>query len=91
MCYLFFFQPGGLQDESYGVRVNAVKLKRHIEMYQWEEERRKREFKEPDGSITTETEYSYRMFLPLAIGSSSHSTWHNSSHSTTITPPSQMA
>ena len=60
----FFFQPGALHDENYGVRVNAVKLKRHVEMYQWEEERRSREFKEPDGSITTETEFSYRM-LPL--------------------------
>ena len=63
---VFFFQSGGLRDESYGVGVSAVKLKRHIEMYQWEEERRSREFKEPDGSITTETEFSYRM-LPLAI------------------------
>ena len=38
-------------------------MKRRVEMYQWEEERRNREYKEPDGSITTETEYSYRKLL----------------------------
>ena len=55
-------QQGGLSDASYGVRVDAVKLRRRVEMYQWEEERENREFKEPDGSITTETKYSYRTY-----------------------------
>jgi hypothetical protein len=49
----------GLSDAGYGVRVDAVKLRRRVEMYQWEEEKQTREFKEPDGSITTETKYSY--------------------------------
>jgi hypothetical protein len=30
------------------VRVDAVKLRRRVEMYQWEEERQTREFKGPD-------------------------------------------
>ena len=55
-------QAGGLRDKGYGVRVDAVKLRRHVEMFQWLEERRQREYKEPDGSITTETEYSYREY-----------------------------
>ena len=55
-------QGVGLSDDSYGVRVEAVKLKRHVEMFQWMEERREREYKEPDGSITTETEFSYRKY-----------------------------
>ena len=78
-------QPGGLRDESYGVHVDAVKLKRRVEMYQWEEERRNREFKEPDGSITTETEFSYRMLL-LAVHSSC-----DSSHPTALAPPIPLA
>ena len=36
-----------------------------MEMYQWEEERETREFKEPDGSITTETKYSYRTCMKI--------------------------
>ena len=58
-----------MSDDSYGVRVEAVKLKRRVEMYQWVEERREREHKEPDGSITTETEFSYRKYtcIPPSI------------------------
>ena len=31
-----------LNDEQYGVAVNAVKLKRNVEMYQWVETEHKR-------------------------------------------------
>ena len=53
----------GLSDAAYGVTVRAVKMKRRVEMYQWEEERQSREHREPDGSITTETQYSYRKYM----------------------------
>ncbi|CAH1784094.1 unnamed protein product, partial [Owenia fusiformis] len=47
-----------LRDDTYGVAVHAVKLKRNVEMYQWVEHEHKREINE--GSNTrTETTYSY--------------------------------
>ena len=48
-------------DSEYSVSVRAVALKRKVEMYQWTEESRTEEHKEPDGTIRTETHYSYSM------------------------------
>ena len=52
-----------LVDNEYSVSVRAVKLKRKVEMYQWTEESRTEEHKEPDGTIRTETHYSYSMCM----------------------------
>ena len=48
-----------ITDVPYGVSVRAAKLRRRVEMYQWVEESRTVEHKEHDGSIHTETHYSY--------------------------------
>lgn len=47
-----------LTDSTYNVVVNAVKLKRTVEMYQWVEHQSKREYNE-GGQTRTETTYSY--------------------------------
>ena len=47
-----------LSDETYGVSVQAVKLSREVEMYQWVEHRHTREYDE--GGVTRkETTYTY--------------------------------
>ena len=47
-----------LSDSSYGVSVQAVKLSRKVEMYQWVEHRQTREYDE-GGVIRKETTYTY--------------------------------
>uniref|UniRef100_A0A8I3PGP3 Transmembrane protein 43 n=2 Tax=Canis lupus familiaris TaxID=9615 RepID=A0A8I3PGP3_CANLF len=47
-----------LSDPNYGVHLPAVKLRRHVEMYQWVETEESREYTE-DGQVKTETRYSY--------------------------------
>lgn len=47
-----------LSDPNYGVHLPAVKLRRHVEMYQWVETEESREHTE-DGQVKTETRYSY--------------------------------
>ncbi|XP_058581844.1 transmembrane protein 43 isoform X2 [Neofelis nebulosa] len=47
-----------LSDPNYGVNLPAVKLRRHVEMYQWVETEESREYTE-DGQVKTETRYSY--------------------------------
>ncbi|XP_040851204.1 transmembrane protein 43 isoform X1 [Ochotona curzoniae] len=47
-----------LSDPNYGVHLPAVKLRRHVEMYQWVESEESREYTE-DGQVKKETRYSY--------------------------------
>jgi len=47
-----------LEDTHYGVSVWAVRLRRVVELYQWVEERYKREYEE-DGKTKTEVTYYY--------------------------------
>lgn len=47
-----------LTDDAFGIRVSAVKLRRHVEMYQWIEHEHKREYNEGDRT-RVETTYSY--------------------------------
>ncbi|XP_010636202.1 transmembrane protein 43 [Fukomys damarensis] len=47
-----------LSDPNYGVHLPAVKLRRHVEMYQWVETEESREYSE-DGQVKKETRYSY--------------------------------
>ncbi|KAG7477827.1 hypothetical protein MATL_G00073790 [Megalops atlanticus] len=47
-----------LYDPNYQVAVQAVKLKREVEMYQWVEYQESRDYQE-DGETKTETTYSY--------------------------------
>ncbi|XP_070319635.1 transmembrane protein 43 isoform X2 [Odocoileus virginianus] len=47
-----------LSDPNYGVHLPAVKLRRHVEMYQWVETEESREYTE-DGQVKTERKYSY--------------------------------
>ncbi|MGK7394894.1 MAG: TMEM43 family protein [Candidatus Cyclobacteriaceae bacterium M3_2C_046] len=48
-----------LKDEEFGVAVNALKLQRKVEMYQWVEETEEKKDKQVGGSETTTTTYNY--------------------------------
>jgi hypothetical protein len=48
-----------LKDLPFGVQENALKLKRLVEMYQWQEKSESKTTKNLGGSETTETVYSY--------------------------------
>ncbi|KAF1450535.1 Transmembrane protein 43, partial [Spheniscus mendiculus] len=48
-----------LFDPSYGLSIQAVKLKRNVEMYQWVEYEDSTEYEE-NGEIKKETKYSYK-------------------------------
>nr|WP_321451792.1 TMEM43 family protein [uncultured Carboxylicivirga sp.] len=48
-----------LNDAEFDINVNALKLRRNIEMYQWVEETKKEKEKEIGGSEKTKTTYSY--------------------------------
>ncbi|XP_003973277.2 transmembrane protein 43 [Takifugu rubripes] len=47
-----------LHDPNYKVVVQAVKLKRHVEMYQWVEQQESKDYQE-GGETKTETTYTY--------------------------------
>jgi hypothetical protein len=48
-----------LKDDSFGISVNAIKLKRNVEMYQWKEHKQRRKKKKLGGGTTTKTTYTY--------------------------------
>jgi hypothetical protein len=48
-----------LADAAFGVSVNAIKLRRVVEMYQWSESSRSKEEKEVGGGTETTTTYTY--------------------------------
>lgn len=48
-----------VQDTEFGIKVNALKLKRNVSMFQWEESRESTEEKKVGGGTHTETTYSY--------------------------------
>ncbi|MEQ8393964.1 TMEM43 family protein [Thalassobaculum sp.] len=50
---------GPLDDPAFGLSVDALKVKRVVEMYQWIEEKEERTVKEAGGSERTETTYRY--------------------------------
>lgn len=59
-----------LVDDDYGISINAVKLKRTVEMYQWVEEEHTREIKEADRT-RKETTYSYSKYWRAGVVRSS--------------------
>ncbi|KAK2091407.1 Transmembrane protein 43 [Saguinus oedipus] len=59
-----------LSDPNYGVHLPAVKLRRHVEMYQWVETEESREYTE-DGQVKKETRYSYsECWAPYMVSAS---------------------
>lgn len=48
-----------LADADFGVSANAVKLRRQVEMYQWEEKKESKTEKKVGGGSETRTTYSY--------------------------------
>jgi len=51
---------GTLTDDQYGVSAEALKLIRHVEMYQWVEEKKSEEKKKLGGGTETVTTYDYK-------------------------------
>ncbi|MFP5214066.1 MAG: TMEM43 family protein [Acidobacteriota bacterium] len=49
-----------LQDKSFGIAVNAIRLKRMVEFYVWKEEQHTETKKETGGSETKRTTYTYK-------------------------------
>ncbi|XP_047664439.1 transmembrane protein 43 isoform X2 [Tachysurus fulvidraco] len=60
-----------LYDPNYRVAVQAVKLKRNVEMYQWVEYQESRDYQE-NGETKTETTYSYNTEWKSEIINSRH-------------------
>ncbi len=50
---------GTLADPEFGVSANAIRLRRVVEMYQWQEKRQTKKKKKLGGGEVTETVYSY--------------------------------
>lgn len=49
-----------LSDATFGISAPAIKLRRKVEMYQWEEEKETKKKKKFGGGTRTETTYSYK-------------------------------
>ena len=63
--------PETLTDREFGVSVNAIRLIRNVEMYQWNEEQEKVSREGADSHSSKETEYSYKIvWSPTHIDSS---------------------
>ncbi|XP_073701049.1 transmembrane protein 43 [Garra rufa] len=60
-----------LYDPNYGVSVQAVKLQRRVEMYQWVEYSQSRDYEE-NGEKKTETTYTYNTEWKSEVVSSRH-------------------
>ena len=56
----FTKSPYIVQDPVFGTSADALKLRRTVEMYQWEEDEETNNTKNAGGSETTETTYSYK-------------------------------
>jgi len=52
--------PEGVKDETFGIAEPVLKLKRIVEMYQWDEETNSKREEKMGGSSTTTTTYSYK-------------------------------
>ena len=50
-----------LSDAQFGIAVNALKLQRQVQMYQWQEKKESRKEKKLGGSEETTTTYSYTL------------------------------
>ncbi len=48
-----------LKDDEFGIAINAIRLRRNVQMYQWEEEKEKRTEKKVGGGTRTKTTYTY--------------------------------
>lgn len=60
-----------LEDSVFGIKENAISLKRKVEMYQWVEESRTTEKKKVGGSVERTTTYTYKKeWVDHAIDSS---------------------
>lgn len=61
-----------LSDDQFGIKVNALKLKRNVEMYQWVEQQQKTRRKKIGGGEETVTTYNYVMqWHPSLLNSAS--------------------
>ena len=60
-----------LTDNSFGVSINAIRLERNVQIYQWKEEKQSKTEKKLGGGTTTTTVYKYKkVWADHLIGSS---------------------
>lgn len=59
-----------LTDSTFGVSINAIKLERHVEMYQWVEHSESKKEKKLGGSEVTTTTYTYSKEWSSTLNSS---------------------
>lgn len=79
-----------LTDPEFGVEVDAIKLKREVEMYQWDEDVSTRTEKQVGGSEKTVKEYSYKKtWSSSVIDSSSFKQTAGHENPTTMAIPSR--
>ncbi|RFC48066.1 MAG: Protein of unknown function DUF1625 [Verrucomicrobia bacterium] len=61
----------GVKDDTFGIAEPALKLRRTVEMYQWEEEKKSKTEEKVGGSSTTTTTYTYRKEWSSGVNDSS--------------------